>query len=136
MPLTDCRRAKSNCTIFSRIVSRKSVIRGFRGNAIKLLQPDVKSAVYHQIVAFAALSPPVYRQHTQQEKIMLHKRWLVVLLALAGIAAATGIVAAQPGKSPGCGEYKYREDGECVDARDRKGNKTWVEEIMAKHWKP
>ena len=65
---------------------------------------------------------------------MLYKRWLVALLALAGIAA-TGIVAAQSGKSPGCGEYKYWEAGECVDARDRKGNKTWVDEIMAKHWK-
>lgn len=68
---------------------------------------------------------------------MPYKRWSMMLLALAGIAAATGIVAAQPRGAPGeCGQYMYWEDGHCIDARDKKGTKSWADEMLAKHWKP
>ena len=68
---------------------------------------------------------------------MSSKLSLFALLALASMAAAIGIVAAQPAAAPGvCGEYMYWHDGDCFDARDKKSGKTWTEEILAKHWKP
>jgi hypothetical protein len=68
---------------------------------------------------------------------MHQKRWLATLLTLAGVAVATSIVAAQPRRAPGeCGENMYWDEGRCVDARDKKGEKTWADEMLAKHWKP
>ena len=62
---------------------------------------------------------------------------LLAVLVLLGTALAAGMVAAQPRGAPGeCGEYMYWHDGECSDARDKKSSKTWVEELMAKPWKP
>jgi hypothetical protein len=71
------------------------------------------------------------------EENMGCKLSLLAGLAVASMAAAIGIVAAQPAAAPGvCGEYMYWHDGECSDARDKKSGKTWTEEILAKHWKP
>jgi hypothetical protein len=68
---------------------------------------------------------------------MRYKPQLLAMLALAAIAAATGIVSAQPRGAPGvCGEYMYWHNGECADARDKKGSKSWPDEMLAKHWKP
>jgi hypothetical protein len=67
---------------------------------------------------------------------MPYKRWIMMVLALAGIGAS-GFVAAQPRGAPGeCGQYMYWDDGHCVDARDRKSTKSWADETLAKHWKP
>jgi hypothetical protein len=61
-----------------------------------------------------------------------------VLVALAAAAAAAGTVAfAGPKGEPGeCGQYMYWQNGGCTDARDKGSGKSWVDEMLAKHWKP
>jgi hypothetical protein len=104
---------------------------------ITFLQPDVKTAALHETIAFARFFSGRFVNTKSRRRNMPYKRWSMALLALAGIVAATGIVAAQPRRAPGeCGENKYWDEGRCVDARDRKGTKTWAEEMLAKHWKP
>jgi len=68
---------------------------------------------------------------------MPYKLKLLAILVFAAIAAATGIVVAQPRGAAGeCGEFRYWHDGECTDARDKQAANTWAEEMLAKHWKP
>ena len=68
---------------------------------------------------------------------MPYKLKLLAVLVVAAIAAASGIVAAQPRGAAGeCGEFMYWHDGDRADARDKKAAKTWTEEMLAKHWKP
>lgn len=60
----------------------------------------------------------------------------LAVLALLGTAVTAGIAAAQPRGGGECGEYMFWHDGQCSDARDKKGSKTWIEELLAKQWKP
>ena len=62
---------------------------------------------------------------------------LLMTLALAALAAIAAAAIAGPREEPGeCGAYRYWQDGQCTDARDRKSTKSWQEEILAKQWKP
>jgi hypothetical protein len=62
-----------------------------------LFQADVKRAVLHEIIALQAFSLAVFVNTKGRRRNMPYKRLSMALLALAGIAAATGIVAAGTG---------------------------------------
>jgi hypothetical protein len=62
-----------------------------------LFQADVKQAVLHEIIALQAFSPAVFVNTKGRRGSMPYKRLSMALLALAGIAAATGIFAAGTG---------------------------------------
>jgi hypothetical protein len=67
---------------------------------------------------------------------MQYKLYLLAL-ALTALCAITPVAAAAPRAQRGeCGGFKYREDGKCMDARERKTGKSWQQEILEKHWKP
>jgi hypothetical protein len=64
-----------------------------------------------------------------------------LVLAVAAITAAALAASRQePAASreePGvCGPFRYWQDGQCTDARERKSGKSWQQEILEKHWKP
>jgi len=70
---------------------------------------------------------------------MRYKRqWLMTSLAFGGVFVSAGIAAAQPKEAGECGPLKYWNDGRCTDARDRPGQKTWAEELLANagKWHP
>ena len=66
----------------------------------------------------------------------------VLLAVLAFAVSATTAVAANGRNGNGgprageCGGYKYWEDGECLDARQKKSGKSWQQESLGKQWKP
>jgi hypothetical protein len=83
-----------------------------------------------RLISCGALWPLEHRRTKMQLKLPL-----LMNLALAALAAAAAI--AGPREEPGeCGAYRYWQDGQCTDARDRKRTKSWQEEILAKQWKP
>ncbi len=62
---------------------------------------------------------------------------LQTVLALAALGAVAAAAMAGPrGEAGECGEYKYRQAGQCTDARDKGSGKSWIDEMLAKHWKP
>jgi hypothetical protein len=68
---------------------------------------------------------------------MQYKLNLLAALALAALGAFAPVAVAAPRAEPGeCGGFKYWEDGKCIDARDKKGGKSWQQEMLEKHWKP
>jgi hypothetical protein len=69
------------------------------------------------------------------------KHWKIfVVLAMASICAAalaiTTAFAALRAPPGTCGEYRYSQDGTCVDARNQKSGKNLADEILVKQWKP
>jgi hypothetical protein len=67
-----------------------------------------------------------------QSKVLLQ---FVLALAAAGAIAATAL-AGPRGEAGECGEYRYWHARQCTDARNKQNEKSWSEEILAKHWKP
>jgi hypothetical protein len=68
---------------------------------------------------------------------MQYKLYLLAALALSALGTIAPVAVAAPRGEPGeCGTYKYWNDGECTDAREKKSGKSWQREILEKHWKP
>jgi hypothetical protein len=85
-----------------------------------------------RLISCGALWPLEHRRTKMQLKLPL-----LMTLALAALAAIAAAAIAGPREEPGeCGAYRYWQDGQCTDARDRKRTKSWQEEILAKQCKP
>jgi hypothetical protein len=61
---------------------------------------------------------------------------IATLLVGAVVLAATLALAAPRKRAGECGEDRYWHNGKCEDARNRKPEKTWSNDILSRHWKP
>ncbi len=61
-------------------------------------------------------------------KLTVRASLIVALLAITAFGVTKAGAEDEPGR---CGEYKYWQDGQCVDARN-KADPAWVDRMMSR----